>query len=147
MTMTPSQILQVLASRGVAIRAKENGNLGVMPIDRVDAALREQIIANKPALLALLATPPAKPIDRRQIAWECLLRCEPDAAARARVWRAAEQHEKDWRFLVLRHGYPLGWFLLCHVDNHLRLHHGKGITTEELPDGTIVHWKTVEVTP
>ena len=83
------------------------------------------------------------PLNRRNIAWQALLKLEPDAATRAKVWRQAEQEERNWGFLVRNHGYPAGWFLFAHVDNHLRLHRGKGIATESV-DGDVAAWWIVD---
>ncbi len=107
---------------------------------------------HKAEIMALLTKPkapppPAKPLDRRPIALAALRAVERDPAVQFKVWRAAMRHEQDWGFLVQDHGYPVGWFLLSHIDNFLRLHHGRGIATEEMPDGQITHWEIVEIKP
>ena len=106
-----------------------------------------ELRAHKAEILALLRAQAAKaantPATRRNIAWQALNRLEPDAAIRAKVWRQAEQEERNWGFLVREHGYPAGWFLFAHVDNHLRLHRGKGIATESV-DGDVVAWWIVD---
>ena len=83
------------------------------------------------------------PASRRSIAWAALSRLEPDAAIRAKVWQAAQVEERNWNFLVREHGYPAGSFLFAHVDNHLRLHRGKGIATESV-DGDVAAWWIVD---
>ena len=79
------------------------------------------------------------PLNRRNIAWTALLKVEPDAGIRQRVWRAAEQQERDWAFLIRDHGYPAGWFLFAGVDAWLRQHKAKGIVLEGFAD-EIASW-------
>ena len=149
MSTAAEKILATLAEHGIKIRAKENGNLGIMPADRLDDNLRQQILANKAAILDILKAPtkpkapppPAKPklTDRRQIALAALQAVEHNAATQAKVWQAARKLEQDWSFLQ-EHGYPAGWFALSHVDNYLRLTYGKAICVEETPSGDVYWW-------
>ena len=86
-----------------------------------------------------------KPLDRKTIARMSLIQAGVKVDIAVKVMAAAERHEKDWAVLVRDHGYPVGWFVLAHCDNWLRLNCGKGIATEKLPDGTIASWTIASV--
>ncbi len=79
-------------------------------------------------------------LTHRSVALAALNRLEPDPATRTKVWQAAQVEERNWNFLVREHGYPAGWFLFAHVDNHLRLKHGKGIALEGFADEIASWW-------
>lgn len=94
--------------------------------------------APEPAIAS--AHTPTVPLSHRDIARMALDQLEPDAGIRAKVWKDAEREERNWSFLIRDHGYPIGWFIFSHVDNYLRLKHGKGIATEGTGDGIDRWW-------
>lgn len=57
--VTPAELVQRLAARGVTITAGVDGNLHVSPADMLTPADREVLTACKPGILAALATPVA----------------------------------------------------------------------------------------
>ena len=135
-------LLDYFRARRIAVRADG-------PHLKLKGLLTPEILAfgreHKAAIMAELhrqAMP--KPLDRRGIARRALADAGVPAGEAALVLQAAEQFERDWNFLVKYHGYPDGWFLLCHADNWLRLKRGKGIALEIVDDEVISHWTLVD---
>ena len=55
--VTPAELVQSFAARGVTIAAGPEGDLHVSPADMLTAGDREVLTACKPGILAALATP------------------------------------------------------------------------------------------
>ncbi len=115
------------------------------PADVATDDLLAEMAAHKGAILAELSRQVMlKPLDRKTIARMSLIQAGVKVDIAVKVMATAERHEKNWAFLVRDHGYPVGFFILNHVDNYLRLHCAKGISTEELPDGTLTSWTLID---
>ena len=140
--MSIADSIRTIAERGVVLSpGREPGtvhcqcSVGCKPTPQLLAWIEK----HKSALLAELRRQ-APPIhDRRKIATAALAKLEPDASVRAKVLADAERQERAWAFLIRDHGYPVGWFVLMHVDSWLQLHHGKTIAVEG-PGDSILHW-------
>ena len=135
-------LLDYFRARHIAVRADG-------PDLVLKGLLTPEILAfgreHKEAILAELhrqATP--KPLNRRGIARQALADAGVPVPKASLVLQAAENFERDWRFLVKDHGYPDGWFLLSHTDNWLRLNCGKGIAMEMVDGEVITHWTLID---